>query len=74
MPPPSTRSISSTPVDQVRADSVSISPIGLAGFATLRAFVTPAVGGPTSCTVPQAWHSLHRPTHLAADQPHSTQR
>src|ERR1700685_3277505 len=27
-----------------------------------------------SATVPQAWHSPHRPTHLGACQPHSLQR
>src|SRR4029077_18454619 len=31
-------------------------------------------GRATSCTVPQAWHSPHRPAHLADCQPHSVQR
>ncbi len=29
---------------------------------------------PASSTVPQAWHSPHRPTHFADVQPHSRQR
>jgi len=33
---------------------------------------TPAA--PISATVPQAWHSPQRPTHLTVDQPHSEQR
>jgi hypothetical protein len=32
------------------------------------------LGAPTCSTVPQAWHSPHRPTHLPAVQPHSVQR
>ena len=31
-------------------------------------------GGPASATVPQAWHSPHRPAHLADCHPHSVQR
>jgi hypothetical protein len=31
-------------------------------------------GTAASATVPQAWHSPHRPTHLGACQPHSLQR
>jgi len=31
-------------------------------------------GIPASWTVPQAWHSPHRPLHLADCQPHSVQR
>jgi hypothetical protein len=27
-----------------------------------------------SSTVPQAWHSPHRPTHLPVSHPHSAQR
>jgi hypothetical protein len=34
----------------------------------------PAVAGPSSVTEPHAWHSPHRPTHLAVVQPHSVQR
>jgi len=32
------------------------------------------VGAAASATEPQAWHSPHRPTHLAVSQPHSVQR
>ena len=31
-------------------------------------------GTPASWTVPHAWHSPHRPLHLADCQPHSVQR
>src|SRR3984957_20958037 len=31
-------------------------------------------GTAASATVPQAWHSPHRPTHLGACQPHSLHR
>ena len=31
-------------------------------------------GSTASWTVPQAWHSPHRPAHLADCQPHSVQR
>ena len=31
-------------------------------------------GAAVSATDPQAWHSPHRPTHLAASHPHSEQR
>src|ERR1700733_3835714 len=34
----------------------------------------PSRGTAASATVPQAWHSPHRPTHLGACQPHSLQR
>ena len=32
------------------------------------------VTAPTSDTLPQAWHSPHRPTHFTACHPHSEQR
>jgi len=44
-----------------------------AGELTGPAAVRPT-GVPTSATLPQAWHSPHRPTHLAASQPHSEHR
>ncbi len=31
-------------------------------------------GTAASATVPQAWHSPHRPTHFGACQPHSLHR
>ena len=74
-PPPRTRSSSPIPVGRARALSTSISVIGRAG---LRVGGVTAVRGPvaataSSTTVPQAWHSPHRPTHFAAVQPHSAQ-
>ena len=74
MPPPSTRSNSSTPVLR-RADAV----VDTSGSGTAGADATVArVAGPAvalaSTTVPHAWHSPHRPTHLTAVQPHSVQR
>jgi hypothetical protein len=33
-----------------------------------------SLGTTASWTVPQAWHSPHRPVHLADCQPHSVQR
>jgi len=35
---------------------------------------TLAVAADASTTVPQAWHSAQRPTHLMLVQPHSVQR
>ena len=74
MPPPSTRSSSSTPVGTARADSTSTSPIGRAALLTGPALVVRTAGAVVSATVPQAWHSPHRPTHLAVSQPHSAHR
>jgi hypothetical protein len=34
----------------------------------------PAAAGPSSVTVPHAWHSPHRPAHFAVAHPHSVQR
>ena len=39
-----------------------------------RPSVVRTVGAETSSTVPHAWHSPHRPTHLPTVQPHSAQR
>ena len=73
-PPPSTRSSSSTPVGTARAASTSTWPIGRAGVLTGPAAVVRTAGADVSSTVPQAWHSPHRPTHLVVAQPHSAQR
>ena len=53
--------------------STETSPIGTAGRVTGPAAARVA-GAPASATDPQAWHSPHRPTHLAVSQPHSLQR
>ena len=74
MPPPSTRSNSGTPVERATARRASTSPIGTAGRSTALAAVVRTVTAPTSDTLPQAWHSPQRPTHLMACQPHSEQR
>ena len=47
--------------------------MGTAGVVTGAEAVRPA-GVAASATEPQAWHSEHRPTHLAVSQPHSVQR
>ena len=73
MPPPSTRSSSGTPLVRARESSTATSAIGTAGVVTGPAAVRPT-GAPASATLPHAWHSPHRPTHLAASQPHSEQR
>ncbi len=52
----------------------STSRIGRAGELTGPAAVVRTRGAPSSSTVPQAWHSPHRPTHLPVAQPHSVQR
>jgi hypothetical protein len=56
------------------ADSAATSEIGSAGVDTAAAVVVRATGEPVSSTVPQAWHSPHRPTHLSAVQPQAPQR
>jgi CheY-like chemotaxis protein len=70
------RSSSSRPVGWDWAVRTSTSPIGRAGVATVVAVTTRggAAGAPASPTVPQVWHSPHRPTHLEVCQPHSEQR
>jgi hypothetical protein len=75
-PPPSTRSNSSIPVGTARAPASSTWAIGRAGAVTGPAFTdrSGVVGAPCSCSVPQAWHSGHRPTHFAEAKPHSVQR
>src|SRR4051812_2104131 len=73
-PPPSTRSNSAMPLGQCVRDSVPRSVIGRAarpsGTTPAR---TAATGTPRSTTVPHAWHSAQRPTHLTLVQPHSLQ-
>ena len=73
-PPPRTRSSSSTRVGTARAVSTSTWSIGRAGVVTAAARVVRTVGAPTSSTLPHAWHSPQRPTHLPVTQPHSTHR
>src|SRR3954452_16271408 len=73
-PPPSTRSSSPTPVARACASSTSTSAIGVAAALTGPAAVVRTGTSTTSSTVPQAWHSPHRPTHLGVTQPHSPQR
>ena len=54
-----------------------MSPIGRAGAPAGREDTVrgaPPPGPASSATVPQAWHSPHRPTHLAVVHPHSAQR
>jgi hypothetical protein len=46
-------------------------PIGIAGEDTGPAVIRAAFGAPTSATVPQAWHSPHRPIQRAEVHPHS---
>ena len=73
-PPPSTRSSSSTPVVRAVAWRPSTWPMGSAAVETRPAAVVRTAGAPYSSTVPQAWHSGQRPSHLAVVQPHSVQR
>jgi hypothetical protein len=61
-------------VGRARAASTSTSPIGSAGAVTGPADTVRSSGGPASPTLPHAWHSGHRPTHLASCRPHSAQR
>src|SRR4051794_2327335 len=70
-PPPSTRSSSSTPVGRNAAVVASTSAIRRAGSTTVVAAVVRATAVPVSSTVPHAWHSPQRPTHLTVVQPHS---
>ena len=51
-----------------------MSVIGRAGVLTGPAVVRPDGLAPTSSTLPQAWHSPQRPTHLPVSHPHSVQR
>ena len=78
MPPPSTRSNSVMPVGQYSLVPVSTSVTGFAacagvGATGLTARLMP-VSAAASTTVPHCWHSLQRPTHFAACQPHSVHR
>lgn len=50
-------------------------PMGTAAVETRPAAVVRTAGAPpNSSTVPHAWHSGQRPSHLAVVQPHSVQR
>ena len=70
------------PVGRAVASVASTMPIGIAGvlagaalrWETARIPALASRGTPASWTVPQAWHSPHRPLHLADCQPHSVQR
>lgn len=73
-PPPSTRSSSGTPVERAVACRTSTCPIGTADVVTRPGVVVRTAGVPYSSTVPHAWHSGQRPSHLAVCQPHSVQR
>ena len=73
-PPPRTRSNSPTPLVRALALAKSTSPIGFAAVVTCPATNESFLGAAISSTVPHAWHSPQRPTHLVAVQPHSTQR
>ena len=72
-PPPRTRSSSAMPVGLAAERVRSIWSMGWAEADT-----GPACGVrllvPTSETLPQAWHSPQRPTHLGARHPHSEHR
>ncbi len=56
-----------------RADSIVTWLIGTAGVTTGAACVRPVRAGAATSTVPQAWHSPQRPTHLLVVQPQSAQ-
>src|SRR3982750_3355813 len=73
MPPPRTRASSGTPLLRDRESSTDTCEIGIAGVLTGPATVRPWGTAP-SATLPHAWHSPHRPTHLAVSHPHSEQR
>ncbi len=72
-PPPSTRSSSGTPLLRDWDCSTETWPMGTAALVTGAADVR-IVGAAASATDPHAWHSPHRPTHLAVSHPHSLQR
>jgi len=57
-----------------RALSMLTSPMGTAACETEPATNESRLGAPISSTLPHAWHSPHRPTHLVDVQPHSLQR
>jgi hypothetical protein len=73
-PPPRTRSSSGIPLVRDRDSSTGTWLIGTAGELTGPAAVRPEGWAALSATLPQAWHSPHRPTHLAVSQPHSEHR
>ena len=70
---PRGESVRRKPLVRERESSTDTCPIGTAGALTGPATVRP-VGAAVSATLPQAWHSPQRPTHLAVSQPHSEQR
>src|SRR6476660_8903926 len=70
-PPPSTRSSSPIPVGRDSASLAETLAIGIAGDVTGPSVIRAAFGAPISATVPQAWHSPHRPIQRAEVQPHS---
>src|SRR5690606_10356019 len=73
-PPPRTRSSSGMPEPTAAASVAVTCAIGTAGLETGAAEVRPLRAPlPTASTVPQAWHSPQRPTHLLVVHPHSVQ-
>src|SRR5205085_648617 len=66
-PPPSTRSSSAMPVGRWAASSAATSRIGRAGADTGPAATVRPGRAPTSPSVPHAWHSGQRPTHLVGE-------
>ena len=62
------------PDETARDDSTSTCVMGRAGVTVAAGAVRPArADGDATSTVPQAWHSPHRPTHLLVVHPHSAQ-
>jgi hypothetical protein len=56
-----------------RAGSTCTWLMGTAGLDTGAAWVRPVRAGAATSTVPHAWHSPQRPTHLLVVHPHSAQ-
>ncbi len=73
-PPPSTRSSSAIPLVRKPESTIGTCPIGTAGVVTGEACARGCRTAAASATLPQAWHSPQRPTHLTVSQPHSLQR
>ena len=62
------------PDDTDRASSTATCVMGRAGVTVAAGAVRPArAAGEATSTVPHAWHSPQRPTHLLVVQPHSAQ-
>ena len=61
------------PLVRERESSTDTWEIGTAGVLTGPAAVRPWTTA-ASATLPHAWHSPQRPTHLPVSQPHSEQR